>query len=59
MFGGYEGGWAPQTYITDDIPLQTYHNKNGKPYMDIRGWAAKERKILKQEMSCWRTFTSQ
>ena len=27
------------TYITDEIPLDVYENKNHRPYMDIKGWA--------------------
>ena len=44
--GGYEGGWNPQTYITEDIPMQTYHNKAGKPYLDLRAWALTKEKSL-------------
>ena len=49
MFGGYEGGWAPQEYFTSDIPTETYQNKSGKPYMDIRAWAERR----EQNQDAW------
>ena len=43
MYGGYEGGWLPSTYITggpDGVPIKNvYKRTNGKEYMDIRDWA--------------------
>ena len=42
MFGGYEGGWNPQTYITGDnadFPLTRYQSKSGHDYLDFREWA--------------------
>ena len=39
MYGGYYGGWAPEDYITNDIPLTVYESKAGKPYMNLKGWA--------------------
>ena len=51
MYGGYYGGWEPKTYITQDIPLDIYESKNGKPYMDIKGWAEwKEPDIAKRDL---------
>ena len=31
--------WIPSAYLTDDIPLDIYENKNHRPYMDIKDWA--------------------
>ena len=42
MFGGYYGGWLPETYITNKIPLDIYESKNGKPYMNLKGWAERK-----------------
>ena len=39
MYGGFSGGWLPKDYITEDIPLTVYENKNHRPYMDIEDWA--------------------
>ena len=42
MFGGYEGGWAPATYLQGkdaDFPLTRYQNKAGHDYLDFRQWA--------------------
>ena len=39
MYGGYEGGWVPSTYLTKEIPLDIYESKAGRPYMDIGNWA--------------------
>ena len=39
MYCGYDGGWLPKDYITEDIPLDVYESKAGRPYMDIKGWA--------------------
>ena len=39
MYGGYYGGWNPSDYLTAEIPLDIYENKNHRPYMDIKDWA--------------------
>ena len=52
MYGGYYGGWAPEDYITPDIPLIVYESKAGKDYMDIKGWAENKNQMLLGEMSC-------
>ena len=43
MYGGYEGGWLPSTYITggpEGVPIKNvYKRSNGREYMDIRDWA--------------------
>ena len=43
MYGGYDGGWVPSDYLTEDIPLTVYESKAGKPYMDIKGWAERKK----------------
>ena len=42
MYGGYEGGWNPATYLTGenaDFPLTRYQNKSGHDYLDFKDWA--------------------
>ena len=42
MYGGYEGGWNPVTYLTGadaDFPMTRYQNKSGHDYLDFRQWA--------------------
>ena len=39
MYGGYYDGWIPSTYLTQEIPLDVYESKAGRPYMDIENWA--------------------
>ena len=51
MYGGYYGGWIPATYLTRDIPLDIYANKNNRPYMDIKDWAGLNGQMRLQEMS--------
>ena len=51
MYGGYYGGWLPGTYLTEEIPLDVYESKAGRPYMDIKGWAERKNQIKQKEMS--------
>ena len=41
-YGGYEGGWAPENYLTGanaDFPMTRYQNKSGHDYLDFKQWA--------------------
>ena len=51
MYGGYEGGWLSKDLYYKGYSLDMYESKNGKPYMDLKGWAErKEPDMAKRDL---------